>query len=481
MPVEHPLITPPERPKVLIVGAGLGGLTLAILLEKAGVPYEVYDRVAEIKPLGSALSLGHNVAPLFQQIGIYEEFVELGTKRHGIDNYNENRQLEFSLDLRPLGQMGGFDGYIISRSTLYDLLHRQVPAEKIHLGKRLLSLKQNEHGVQIHFADRTVVEGDILVGADGAYSGVRQSLYQNLKKEGQLPSSDDGALPFSCICLVGQTTPLDPEKYPELLDDICHFRSVIAEEKPYSWSSLTTKNNIYCWGVIQYLDEGSSKDNDSFRNSEWGPEAAQTMCKEVRNFPLPGGVNNDLTMGDLIDNTLPQYISKVMLEEKVFDTWYYGRTVLIGDACHKIHPASGVGAVHAMQDAVALANWISVLNTTTIEAAEKIFEEYKAERFPVVKAAFNNGRGLSQITARDLKARIIRYITKNMPSWLWRIMLRRMAESRPQVSFLPEVKDGGTVPPKYQPSLAKTLAIHRARANKEELIELDYSPNVQRG
>jgi len=83
--------------------------------------------------------------------------------------------------------------------------------------------------------------------------------------------------------------------------------------------------------VIQYLDEETSKDNDSFRNSEWGPEAAQSMCKEVRDFRLPGGVNNDLTMGELIDNTPPHLISKVMLEEKLFETWYHGRTVLIGD------------------------------------------------------------------------------------------------------------------------------------------------------
>jgi hypothetical protein len=94
---------------------------------------------------------------------------------------------------------------------------------------------------------------------------------------------------------------------------------------------LSTKGNIYCWGVIQYLNEETSKDNDSFRNSEWGPEAALTMCKEVRDFPLPGGANNDITMGDLIDQTPPHLISKVMLEEKVFETWYSGRTVLIGD------------------------------------------------------------------------------------------------------------------------------------------------------
>ncbi|KAF9897833.1 hypothetical protein BX616_004910 [Lobosporangium transversale] len=221
------------------------------------------------------------------------------------------------------------------------------------------------------------------------------------------------------------------------------------------------KNNTFCWLVIQYLDSESSKSHDSFRNSEWGPEAANAMCKEVRGFPFPGGKDNDMTIGDLIDNT--PLISKVMLEEKVFDTWYSGRTVLIGDACHKAHPASGSGAMNAMQDALALANWISVLDSKESKEMSQIFKEYKAERYPIAKASFAQGRTLSRVTEKGPKARITRYATKKMPTWLWDILIKRMLESRPQVSFLPLIEDKGTVPPKYQPSLHKTLAIRKAR------------------
>jgi hypothetical protein len=84
--------------------------------------------------------------------------------------------------------------------------------------------------------------------------------------------------------------------------------------------------------VVLYLDKRSSKEHDSFRNSEWGPEAAEAMCKEVRHFKVPGGNDGKtLTLGDYIDRTPKGLISKVMLEEKVFDTWYGGRTVLLGD------------------------------------------------------------------------------------------------------------------------------------------------------
>ncbi|KAG0031944.1 hypothetical protein BGZ82_006737 [Podila clonocystis] len=95
--------------------------------------------------------------------------------------------------------------------------------------------------------------------------------------------------------------------------------------------------------------------NDSFRNSSWGPEAADAMCKEVRHFRPPGGKDGKATtMSDLID-TPKNSISKVMLEEKVFETWYSGRTVLLGDACRKLKSSGEAGAVMAIHDAVALA------------------------------------------------------------------------------------------------------------------------------
>ncbi|KAF9213184.1 hypothetical protein BGZ59_005786 [Podila verticillata] len=82
--------------------------------------------------------------------------------------------------------------------------------------------------------------------------------------------------------------------------------------------------------VLHHLDKNFAKDNDSFRNSEWGPETAEAMCKEVGHLKIPGG-KGKLTMKDLIDRTPKHLISKAVLEEKVFATWYHRRTVLLGD------------------------------------------------------------------------------------------------------------------------------------------------------
>ncbi|KAF9092511.1 hypothetical protein BGX23_004223 [Mortierella sp. AD031] len=66
-------LPPRPRPRVIIVGAGLGGLMLGILLDKMDVPYHIYERALEVKPLGALMSFTGNVFKLFDQLGMIEE------------------------------------------------------------------------------------------------------------------------------------------------------------------------------------------------------------------------------------------------------------------------------------------------------------------------------------------------------------------------------------------------------------------------
>ncbi|KFH66085.1 hypothetical protein MVEG_08186 [Podila verticillata NRRL 6337] len=343
-----------KKPMVLIVGAGIGGLMLGNLLQKGNVPYLIFERAKEVKPLGSAMSLGATITPLLKQLGIYEDFVALGRLNKGWTTYNEHLEKMFYTD-------------VSERVAIAHSFGQESPTERIHLGKKVLSLLQNENGVMIRCHDNSTHHGDILVGCDGAYSAVRQHLYKDLKVLKQLPKSDDVPLPFSCVTLVGQTEVLDPEEFPDL-----------------KIATFTTAKNKVCWSVVQYLNKKTSRDNDAFRNSEWGPEAAEEMCRLVRHFKVPGGKDGRiLTMGDLIDRTPKELISKVMLEEKLFDTWNYGRT---------LSPAGGAGALTAMHDAVALANWICTLQTKAQPEIEAIFKEYRNERYPIAKKAFESSK-----------------------------------------------------------------------------------------
>ncbi|KAF9024308.1 hypothetical protein BGZ52_011123 [Haplosporangium bisporale] len=459
-----------KKPKVIIVGAGLGGITLGILLEKAGIPYEIFERAPEVKPLGSAISMGASVLTFFEQLGLLEEFISYGKPTMYANMYNEKRELQNTIDFSFLKNVGGHYNYIVPRPHLYAMLLRQIPAERIRFSKRVLSISQGEHGVLIRTSDNMTHEGDILVGADGAYSSVRQGLYAALKKEKKLPSSDDQPLPFNCVALVGHTEALDPEQFPELLlPESCNQGVIGGDNKPYSLMTFTCQNNSMCWGLMHHLDAESSKMNDSFRNSEWGPEAAEQMCKEVRDFPIPGGINNNLTLGDLIDKTPQHLISKVMLEEKVFDTWFHGRTVLLGDACHKFNPAGGQGAVNAIQDAIALANWINTLNAdSTWDETAKVFSEYRSERHPWAQHAFTDSQVMSKLVAMNFMGRVARYAAKNMPVWLQRAAFSRIATNRPQVAYLPLAPDRGQTKAVKQNSLIKTQKILATRAKKQQ-------------
>lgn len=104
--------------------------------------------------------------------------------------------------------------------------------------------------------------------------------------------------------------------------------------KKKKWITFTTRKNTVCWMVIRYLSKSSSKSDDKFCNSDWGPEATEAMCNEVRAYKVPGKDGKVLTLGDYIDRTPKELIVKVMLEEKVFDTWYCNRTVLLGDGTY---------------------------------------------------------------------------------------------------------------------------------------------------
>ncbi|KAG9063208.1 hypothetical protein KI688_004810 [Linnemannia hyalina] len=373
-----------KRPKVLIVGAGLGGLTLGMLLHKANIPFEIYERAAVVKPLGSAMFFNSTTAPLFKQCGIYDEFLSIGKYLSKIDMCTEDRKVAFELSFAGHEEVFGAKGYIVARPQLYDLILRQIPTERIHMNKKVLTMEQGGNGVLVRFSDGTEAEGDILVGADGAYSAVRQNLYAKLKKESKLSATDVLPLPFSTVCIVGQTRPLTPEQFPDLGREESVFSRVMGADKMYSWDTFTTAQNTVCWDAVLYLDENTSKDNDTFRNSEWGPEAAMAMCKEVKDFPVVSGGDKKLTLGDLFEWSDKDLISKVMLEEKVFKTWY---------SCRTMSPSGGAGASNAMHDAIALANRINGLPFhPTADEIETVFKEYQNERVGWVNAAFENSK-----------------------------------------------------------------------------------------
>lgn len=110
---------------------------------------------------------------------------------------------------------------------MYDLLYNRIPAHKISLNKKVLRIAEKEDKIHIYCSDNTQYEGHILVGADGTYSGVRQSLYKHLEKQGLLPQEDTTDFKIGAVVMVAIAEPSDPEKFPQLKDNTSHFSNLI--------------------------------------------------------------------------------------------------------------------------------------------------------------------------------------------------------------------------------------------------------------
>ncbi|KAF9905008.1 hypothetical protein EC991_002071 [Linnemannia zychae] len=468
----------PKKPTVLIVGAGLGGLMLGALFEKSGIPYTIFEKAESVKPLGSVMTVGPVLMAIFQQLDIYNDILAIGKYMTHIRMHNESLQPLKPTDYTPVEEQAGYGFYVVARPMLYNLILKLVPSNKILFGKKVIDISEADTGVTIRTSDDALFEGDILVGADGAHSTVRHHMYKTLNAKETLPKPDQLDLPFSCTCLVGQTKVLDPEMYPHLKEPVCQFLSVMSDDKPYSWATWSTSDSRIAFMVVHYLGKESSKaaviiENQQSgveRSEEWGPFAAQAMCDETSKFPVPikGKGDETMTLGDIYDLTPKDTISKVMLEEKVFETWYSGRIVLLGDACHKLNPAGGHGAVTAFHDAIALSNLLYALPSSTLSEITTVFKAYHSERHPAALDSFENSKLFGKIMDRGIGGALALFFVTHTPSWLWKILLGKTVRHRPQIGWLAPVPIKGTVAPIVSESTELARAMYARREQQRQ-------------
>ncbi|KAG0338590.1 hypothetical protein BG000_003740 [Podila horticola] len=316
---------------VLIVGAGISGLMCGALLEKANISYEIFEKSKELKPLGSALSLSPPLMIYFEQLGLYNELLKV-TKAFGSLRLKKE-------NMAPIGTFEMNESKeeirkrIVARPDLVNLLLSLIPPERIHLNTKVLSTEQDEHKVTLHCSDNETYVGSILIGADGAYSSVRQNMYKELVKASVLPKADSQPFGYGYDCVVGVTDPLDPLKYPILKQEFCDFEILLGDEIPYTWWYIPLESNKIGWMVTQDIRSKDDGEEHNTKSSEWGPDAAIDMCNRVRHLPCVYGG----TLGDVIDSTPKDLISKVMLEDKYFSSWYSGANMAIDGAVELVN------------------------------------------------------------------------------------------------------------------------------------------------
>ncbi|KAK3256814.1 hypothetical protein CYMTET_34074, partial [Cymbomonas tetramitiformis] len=189
-PREHPADATLEKPKkVIVIGAGVAGLSLATFLVKCGYEVEVYEQASQLKPnVGGGFELG-SAAVLLARAGFEQD---LRTLARPIKQFRValSQARVCTWDMRKIvgkmkdygyGKLFGVTGTIM-RDDLQLLLANRLPEGTIRLSKRIESYTETATGVIAHFEDGTSTTGDLLAGADGIHSKLRELLYGPTKK-----------------------------------------------------------------------------------------------------------------------------------------------------------------------------------------------------------------------------------------------------------------------------------------------------------
>ncbi|KAG0268760.1 hypothetical protein DFQ27_005840 [Actinomortierella ambigua] len=472
-------------------GAGIGGLLLGIMLDRAGISYHILEKNTEDKNvLGACIMLTPKVLKLFDQLDLLEGLVSISKEYKESFVVDERLESLGKLDLKFAHDRYHYPILVVGRPALMAFLLSKIHPDKVSFAKRILRFEYStdskphaaasaasasashdsepgfggvsaaaaaamtsEKGtsssaheekeadqrerVMVHCADRSVYTADLLVGADGAYSAVRQNLYRRIQEDKKavepLPESDLEPMFFDRHACLGITEPLSLDKYPLLKSPTCEFRIVAGQVHPFVLWTMPMPENRLAWTIGGKLLSPRTVDHDdvSFSCSEYTPEATRELLDDptIREIRSPFGG----TVGvDLIDQTQPDRVSRILIEEKLFKTWSdYRRCVLMGDAAHKPSPTGGHGAMSAAADAVALCNGLHALlvakgssRLPTREELGTMLRGYYDERFTSAR----NG------IVGDLKRKVL---LNYVPQWLHYRVADKMMYPQPVLDFLP--------------------------------------------
>jgi salicylate hydroxylase len=314
--------------RVLIAGGGIGGLTAALALLRMGCDAEVYEQAPKLKEVGAGLQLAANGTHVFYALGVGEALKALSCEAEGkeirIWNSGETWKL---FDLGKVSiERYGYPYFTVYRPDLLGVLEPAVRREKrdaIHLGAKCIGFEQQADSVTLRLENGKAVKGDVLVGADGVHSRVRQGLFGPDQPQftgiiawrGIVPMEK---LPKHMVRMVG-TNWVGPGghvvHYPLRAGKVMNFVGALERSD---------------WQVESWSARGT--------NEELAADFAgwhEDVHALIRNIPLP-------------------YKWALMVRPPM-ERWTVGRVTLLGDACHSMVPFLAQGANMAIEDGYILA------------------------------------------------------------------------------------------------------------------------------
>lgn len=336
--------------RIAIIGGGIGGMAAGFTLSQAGFALALYEQASQFGEVGAGIQLGPATTRLL---------IELGLERPLREVVAEPTALEFrrwqSGDLLtriPLnrGEAGQQEApyWTIHRADLHTILREHLPSHMLHLNKRCIRINQEKGGVTLTFADSSTEHVDLVVGADGIHSLVRQSVSQDQPR-------------FSHTCAYRGLIPRehlpdwDFQRFPKIIVWLGPGRELVCY--PVSSGRLL---NIVC--VIP---------EDDWRVESWNePGAVSELAKA-----FAGGDENV----EHIVNALSQTRRWALYDREPLERWHHGHITLLGDAAHPMLPHKAQGAAQAIEDAVVLAQ---VLQGAEPSEIEQRLSQYEARRRP---------------------------------------------------------------------------------------------------
>ena len=167
-----------RQTRIAVVGAGLGGLTAAGFLQRAGFPVKVYEQAPAFSRIGAGIILSANVCKVLRRLGLEEGLIAAGIKSKSYvsrDSETGEVMAEFVFDAAAERRCGG--PYVhIHRGDLHAVLERGVAPGTIAFNHQLVNLRESGGATQLVFANGHTAEVDIVIGADGIRSKVREML-----------------------------------------------------------------------------------------------------------------------------------------------------------------------------------------------------------------------------------------------------------------------------------------------------------------
>jgi 5-methylphenazine-1-carboxylate 1-monooxygenase len=322
--------------KVVVIGAGIGGLTAALRLHHRGIDCEVHEQSERLRPLGVGINLLPHTVQELAAVGLLDRLVESGISTAELFY---THRLGHEILRKPCGVDAGFAVPQLSfhrgrlQGVLLDAVRERLGTGAVRSERRLAAVDQDADGVRARFTDGEPAEGDVLVAADGIHSTVRAQLFP-----------DEGPPRWNGVQMWRGAT-----DWPEFRTG----RSMIiaggtaAKLVLYPIGAGREPGTVLTnWAIC--VRTGRDGDPPP-RRQDWSrPADPAEVARHVERFRVP-----DVDHAALVAAT-PECFEFPMCDRDPLPHWTVGRVTLLGDAAHPMYPMGSNGAGQAILDATSL-------------------------------------------------------------------------------------------------------------------------------